>query len=81
MSALDIFAWVVLAILVVSAVTLWVVLARLPGRIATRRGHPYKDAVTVAGWLGALFAGILWPLALIWSFATRDGDARAERRP
>jgi membrane-bound acyltransferase YfiQ involved in biofilm formation len=80
MSALDIFAWVVLVILVVSAVTLWVVLARLPGRIAARRGHPYKDAVTVAGWLGALFAGILWPLALIWAFATRDDD-RGERRP
>lgn len=80
MSALDIFAWVVLVILVVSAVTLWVVLARLPGRIAARRGHPYKDAVTIAGWLGALFAGILWPLALIWAFATRD-DARGERRP
>ena len=80
MSALDIFAWIVLVILVVSAVTLWVVLARLPGRIATQRGHPYKDAVTVAGWLGAVFAGILWPLALIWAFATRNEASSAERR-
>ena len=81
MSALDVFAWVVLVILVVSAVTLWVVLARLPGRIAAKRGHPYKDAVTVAGWLGAVFAGILWPLALIWAFATRDDASSAARRP
>lgn len=78
MSAVDVFTWFVI---VASAVILWVVLARLPGRIAARRGHPYKDAVTVAGWLGALFAGVLWPLAPIWAFATRGDAASAERQP
>ncbi|MEM9044324.1 MAG: DUF3302 domain-containing protein [Pseudomonadota bacterium] len=80
MSGLDIFAWFVLLVLVACAFGIWVVLARLPGQIARQRDHPYADAVNVAGWLGALAFGILWPLALVWAFATRETD-RAERQP
>ncbi len=71
---LDIFSWFVLALLGVSGLVLFVVIAMLPGRIARRRGHAYADAVNVAGWLGALLAGILWPLALVWAFATPRPD-------
>ena len=68
MSGLDIFALIVLFVIAASAIAAAVVLARLPGRIAARRGHPQADAIAVAGWLGALAAGILWPLALIWAY-------------
>lgn len=68
MTGLDIFAWIVLAILIVSVVAGWIVLAMLPGRIARRRGHPQADAINVGGWVGALAFGIFWPLALIWAF-------------
>ena len=68
MSGIDIFAWVVLITLIVSAVVAWVVLARLPGKIARQRGHPQADAIAVAGWLGALAMGVFWPIALIWAY-------------
>jgi hypothetical protein len=71
-SRLDIFAWVVLAVLLIAGLVIWFVLAMLPGRIARKRNHPQADAINVAGWLGALFAGIFWPLALIWAFYKPD---------
>ncbi len=68
MSGLDIFAWIVLITILFAAVIIFVVLARLPGRIATRRKHPQAEAINVAGWLGLFFFGIIWVLALIWAF-------------
>ena len=40
MSGLDIFAWIVLLILVVSAVGVFCIAGWLPGHIARTRGHP-----------------------------------------
>ena len=68
MSGLDIFAIIVLAILLLAAVAIWVVLAMLPGKIAMSRGHPQAEAINVGGWLGALFAGVLWPIFLVWAY-------------
>ncbi|NOD95367.1 DUF3302 domain-containing protein [Ruegeria sp. HKCCD4884] len=68
MSGLDIFAWVVLIVLIFTAIVGFVVLAMLPGKIAAQRGHPQADAINVAGWVGALLLGVLWPLALIWAY-------------
>ena len=68
MSGLDIFAWIVLVVLVACVVVGFVILAMLPGKIARQRGHPQADAINVAGWLGALALGVFWPLALIWAF-------------
>ena len=69
MQPLDIFALVVLAVVILSALILFVVLARMPGVIARKRGHPQADAIGVGGWLGLLFGGILWPVMMIWAFA------------
>jgi len=69
MSGLDIFASIVLIILLVAAVIIWVVLAMLPGKIARGRNHPQAEAINVSGWLGALLMGVFWPLALIWAFS------------
>lgn len=68
MSGLDIFAWVVLIILILTAIVGFVILAMLPGKIAKQREHPQADAINVAGWLGAITFGIFWPLALIWAY-------------
>ena len=68
MDGLDIFAWIVLIVLVATAVIAWIVLAMLPGRIARNRNHPQAEAINISGWLGALAFGIFWPLALIWAF-------------
>lgn len=68
MTGLDIFALIVLFVIATSVIAAAIVLARLPGQIAAKRGHPQADAIAVAGWLGILAAGILWPLALIWAY-------------
>ena len=65
-----IFSMIVLQTLIGTGVVIFIVLARLPGQTAKQRNHPYTDAVNIAGWLGLVAGGVLWPLALIWAYAT-----------
>jgi Protein of unknown function (DUF3302) len=67
MSLLDIFAWLVLVILVVSAIAVFCIAGWLPGHIAKTRNHPWAQAVTVAGWVTLICGFVLWPIALIWA--------------
>ena len=67
MTGLDVFALIVLAVLALTVLGVLVFLARWPGNIAQSRGHPQTDAIRIAGWLGVLSFGILWPLAFIWA--------------
>lgn len=75
MSILDIFAWIVLATLVASAVAMIFIAGSLPGHIARTRGHPWAQAVGMAGWVTLFFGFALWPLALVWAYV----DAPAPR--
>ena len=68
MTELDYFAWFVLVVLAVAGLAAWIVLARMPGQIARKREHPQAEAISIAGWLGALALGIFWPIALVWAF-------------
>jgi uncharacterized protein DUF3302 len=68
MTGLDIFAWIVLIVLIAVIIAGFIILAMLPGKIAAQRGHPQAEAINVAGWLGALAFGVFWPLALVWAF-------------
>jgi hypothetical protein len=68
MSPLDIFAWIVLLILVASALAIFFIAGYLPGHIAKSRGHPWAQAVTVAGWVTLIFGFVLWPVVLIWAY-------------
>ena len=68
MSGLDIFAWIVLIILVASAIAVFCIAGWLPGHIAKTRGHPWAEAVTVAGWITLICGFALWPVALIWAY-------------
>jgi Protein of unknown function (DUF3302) len=78
MSLLDIFAWIVLLILVASTIAIFFIAGYLPGHIAKSRGHPWAQAVTVAGWVTLLFGFVLWPVVLIWAYV--DVPAPAQRR-
>lgn len=79
MSIVDVFAWIVLIVLVASTVAVIVFLAMLPGMIAKRRNHPWAAAVTVGGWV-TLFVGFaLWPLVLIWAYVDVPRAANAEK--
>ncbi len=75
MSGLDIFAWIVLIVLLASTVFVIVFMAMLPGMIAKSRNHPWATAVQVAGWVTLFFGFLLWPLAVIWAYV--DVPARA----
>lgn len=84
MTGLDIFALIVLLILLIAAIVIWVALAMLPGKIAAKRGHPQAEAINVGGWLGALLGGVLWPIFFIWAFVkpiatTEELDSLRER--
>jgi len=65
---LFILAWIVLIVLIACTASVIVFLAMLPGMIAKKREHPWKQAVTVAGWVTLLLGFALWPLALIWAY-------------
>ena len=77
MSGFDIFAWIVLIILIASAVAVFCIAGWLPGHIAKTRNHPWAQAVTVAGWITLIFGFALWPVALIWAYV----DVPAQRKP
>jgi hypothetical protein len=49
MSGYDIFAWIVLLILVASAIGVFWIAGWLPGHIAKSRGHPWAQAVGKTG--------------------------------
>ena len=81
MTVLDVFAIVVLLVLLASIAVIVILLGSLPGNIARKRAHPHTDAVTIAGWVGLIFV-LLWPVALIWAYldvpGTVDGGADTE---
>jgi small neutral amino acid transporter SnatA (MarC family) len=75
---LDVFAWIVLIVLIASTVAVVIFLAMLPGMIAKRRNHPWAQAVTVAGWITLFLGFALWPVALIWAYVDVPQPPRGE---
>lgn len=68
MSVLEIFAWIVLVVLVASTLAVVIFLAMLPGMIARKRSHPWVDAITVGGWVTLFLGFVLWPVVLVWAY-------------
>ena len=60
-----------LLILIVAGVTVLVLVAGLPGKIAISRNHPDAEAVKMMGWAGFL-AVVPWIQAFIWAFKPTD---------
>ena len=79
MTVLDVFALIVLIVLVAAAVGIWVILGMMPGRIARNRNHPQADAINVCGWWGVITMGILLPLAFIWAYTNPPGLRDADK--
>jgi hypothetical protein len=63
----DYATFVVMFLLVMSALVFLVWLAGLPGRIAIARKHPDAEAVKVLGYAGFLTV-VAWMQAFIWAF-------------
>ncbi|CAM5766410.1 Inner membrane protein YiaW [Labrys miyagiensis] len=76
MAFIDLFAWIVLVVVILTAMAIFVALGMMPGHIARKRGHPWHEAVTVGGWATLIFGFVLWPLVLIWAYV--DFPARNE---
>lgn len=74
---LDIFALIV--ILVIITVVIWLVtlLGPMPGKIAKQRNHPQADAISVLGWIGLITLGVGWLIALVWAYMRPIGQVAA----
>ena len=77
---LDIFALVVMLVIVAAVIWLVVILGPLPGRIAQERNHPQADAIRVLGWIGLITLGAAWLAALVWAYTRPFGDAALRAR-
>ena len=70
MDVISILALVVIVLLVVLFVIAFVELAKWPKKIATKRGNPQADAISMLSWLGLLFTGGAgWIVAMVWASA------------
>ena len=79
MSGYDIFAWIVLIIVAASVIAVFCIAGWLPGHIAKTRGHPWPEAVQVAGWVTLIFGFALWPIALIWAYVDVPAPRKTEQ--
>ncbi len=65
---IDIFAWIVLIVLLAIIAAVFVALGMLPGHVAYKRGHPWAEAVSIGGWVTLICGFIFWPLVMIWAY-------------
>ena len=72
MTGLDIFALIILLVLVITGCAVWALLGMYPGKIARERNHPQAEAINVCGWWGAITMGLLTPIAFIWAYTNPD---------
>ncbi len=77
--AFDIFAFVVMAVLLATTVVIVVTLGGLPGKIAAKRGHPQAAAIAAAGWISLLTLGALWPIAFVCAFLTPKPQSKSSK--
>ena len=79
MAFIDIFAWIVLVVVLATLVATFVALGMMPGHIARKRGHPWAEAVTVGSWATLICGFVLWPLVLIWAYVDVPEKREAPR--
>ena len=65
---LDIFALIVIAILLAAVIWLVVFLGNVPGDIARKRNHPQSEAISALGWIGLITMGVGWFVAMVWAY-------------
>lgn len=78
MDFLDIFALIVMAILLAVVIWLVVLLGSMPGNIARKRGHPQTEAIQALGWIGIITLGISWFIAIVWAYTNPVGNSSTD---
>ena len=69
----DVLALVVLFLVPAVVIVLFWIVHVLPEKIAHKRHHPQREAITTLCLLSLVFGGLLWPLAWIWAFTKPIG--------
>jgi ACR3 family arsenite efflux pump ArsB len=64
---LEIFALVVLAVLIAAAIWLLVMIGNIPGNMARAVDHPQTEAINILAWIGLLTMGLGWFIAVVWA--------------
>src|SRR3954471_10622346 len=72
-TAADILAIVVLFLVPAVAIVVFWIVHVLPEKIAHRRHHPQRVAITTLCLLSLAFGGLLWPLAWLWAYTRPIG--------
>jgi ABC-type thiamin/hydroxymethylpyrimidine transport system permease subunit len=76
--ALDIFALIVITLLIAIVIWLVVLLGNMPGDIARKRNHPQAAAITALGWIGVITMGLGWFIAMVWAYYIPDNPGAAD---
>ena len=78
MTALDYIAIGMILFMAGLGIGVFVFLGGWPGRVAVRRRHPYRSAVSIGGWVTLVAGGVLFPVVLVWAYAgTTDAEVAA----
>ena len=72
MTGLDIFALIVLLVLISTILAFVIFLGMWPAMAAKKNNHPQLEAITVGSWVALIAGGILWPIILIWAHVKTD---------
>ena len=72
-TAADILAIVVLFLVPAVAIVVFWMVHVLPEKIAHKRNHPQREAITTLCLLSLVFGGLLWPLAWLWAYTKPIG--------
>ena len=60
--------FVILLLLALLGLWLFWEIGGFPGKKAKERNHPQAEAITALGWLGLLFGGVGWAVAVVWAY-------------
>jgi len=71
--AADVLAIIVIIVVPIFAIVLFWMLHVLPEKIAHKRHHPQREAITALCLLSLVFGGLLWPLAWLWTYTKPVG--------
>jgi hypothetical protein len=69
----DVMAIFVLLVVPAIVIVLFWMVHVLPEKIAHKRHHPQRDAITTLCLLSLVFGGLLWPLAWLWAYTKPIG--------
>ena len=72
-TAADWLAIIVLCVVPIGAIVVFWLVHVLPEKVAEKRHHPQRDAITTLCLLSLVFGGLLWPIAWLWAYTRPVG--------